>query len=76
MGKFIGAFLVFILVAFILALLIGVVIMYAKGIDKKIQHNKFKRDYYNNNQQQMQEIIRLQKLQIEQLQKQNEKEND
>lgn len=71
MGKFIGAFLIFIFIAFIFATLIGVILLYKKGIEKKLENNKFKKDYYNNNTKQMQELIRLQKMQIEELQKQN-----
>lgn len=75
MGKFIGAFLIFIFIAFIFATLIGVILLYIKGIKKKLENNKFKKDYYNNNTQQMQELIRLQKMQIEELQKQNKNDN-
>lgn len=75
MGKFIGAFLIFIFIAFVFATLIGVILLYIKGIKKKLENNKFKKDYYNNNTQQMQELIRLQKMQIEELQKQNKNDN-
>lgn len=72
MGKFIGAFLIFICLVIIFGILTGVTILYIKALKKRKESNKLKNDYYKNNTKQIQELIELQKKQIEELQKQKE----
>lgn len=72
MGKFIGAFLIFICLVIIFGILTGVTILYIKALKKRKESNKLKNDYYKNNTKQIQELIELQKKQIEELKKQKE----
>ena len=76
MGKIIGiagfsiAYIIIIILTLIgIGIMIAVPIIYVKAIKKKKETYNFKRNYYEQNTKQMQEIIDLQKKQIEQMNK-------
>lgn len=83
MGKVLGiagfsiAYIIISILVFLgIALMVIIPIIYIKAIKKKKETYDFKMNYYKQNTKQLQEIIELQKNQLEKMNKEEENNNN